>query len=213
MGGLMEGKKTLIFSTLAVALSIFSSAAIYQTLRSSVPVVMQTEGFPSMGKSSAPIEVVLIEDFQCKNCRAFSQKIIPKIQSQYVKSGKVRFTLVPVSFLAGSQAIANAALEVHRQNSSQFFTFLKDVLIHDGPIQSADLIRLARRLQGINLAQLENCIATGCHNHELEKNLKWAMGIMGDQFRTPALYVNGAPGSTYSFEAIQYQVEQLLAKP
>lgn len=212
-GGLMEGKKTLIFSTLALALSIFSSAAIYQTLRSSVPVVMQTDRFPSMGKSSAPIEVVLIEDFQCKNCRAFSQKIIPKIQSHYVNSGKVRFTLVPVSFLAGSQAIANAALEVHRQNPNHFFTFLKDILIHDGPIQSADLIRLARRLRGINLVQLENCIATGCHNQELEKNLKWAMGIMGDQFRTPALYVNGAPGSTYSFEAIQYQVEQILAKP
>jgi protein-disulfide isomerase len=211
--GHMEGKKSLIFSTLAIALSLFSSAVIYQTMRTRPPVVVQAERFPSIGKSSAPIEVVLIEDFQCKNCRVFSQKIIPKIKSHYVDSGKVRFTLVPVSFLAGSQAIANAALEVYRQNPTQFFTYLKDVLIHEGPIKSADLVRLARRLQGINLAQLENCIATGCHNQELENNLRWAMGIMGDQFRTPALYINGSPGSTYSFEAIQYQVEQILAKP
>lgn len=212
-GGLMEGIKALMLATLAVVLCIFGTAAVYQSVRSVTPVVMQTTGFPSMGKDSAPVEVVLIEDFQCKNCRAFSQKIIPKIQSEYVKSGKVRFTLVPVSFLAGSQAIANATLEVYQQNPSQFFVYLKDILTHDGDVKSHDLIRLARRLKGIDLAKLQSCIEKGCHNQELEKNLNWARGIMGDQFRTPALYVNGAPGSTYSFEAIQYQVDQILGKP
>src|SRR5579872_3092268 len=101
----MEGRKTLLLSTLAAALLIFGVAAVGQSTRKSSVVVGRTIGFPSIGKTSAPIEVVLIEDFQCKNCRAFSKQIIPKIQEKYIKSGKVKFTLVPVSFLAGSQVI------------------------------------------------------------------------------------------------------------
>lgn len=209
----MEGKKNLIWISMVAALVIFGSAAATHVFRARAPVSMETTGFPTIGKADAPVEVVLIEDFQCPNCRIFSQKIIPKIQSHYIRSGKVRFTLVPVAFLAGSQFIANAALEVHQQNPGQFFAFLKDVLHHEGELKLADLIRFARRLGGIDLAKLQTCIEKGCHNQELEKNLSWARGMMGGQFKTPALYVNGSPGSTYSFEAIQYQIDQILGKP
>ncbi|MBX7066897.1 MAG: DsbA family protein [Parachlamydiales bacterium] len=206
----MERKKALLVGTLAIALSIFSMASLYQTVRRSAPVAMRTAGFPSMGKSSAPVEVVLIEDFQCKNCRAFSKKILPKLQKQYVKEGKIRFTLVPVSFLAGSQSIANALMEVYHQNPKLFFSYLKEILNYEEELKLDELLRLARRLNGINLDKLEKCIQRQCHNDELQKNLSWAQGIMGSQFRTPALYVNGAVGSTYSFEAIQYQIDQIL---
>ncbi|MGB7978845.1 MAG: thioredoxin domain-containing protein [Chlamydiales bacterium] len=209
----MEERKTLVWTTAAVALLIFCGIAVYQTVRMSAPVSMQTEGFPSIGKMSAKIEVVLVEDFQCRNCRVFSQKIIPKIQSHYIKPGLIRFTLVPVSFLAGSQAIANAALEVYEQNPKLFFPYLKNILNHEGDVLPKDLIRLARRIGGIDVDQLKSCIQSGCHNGELEKNLNWARGVMGSQFRTPALFVNGVPASTYSFEAIQYQVDQILGKP
>jgi len=206
----MDRRKILVLSTLAAVALIFCVASISHAFKKNTAVVIKTLGFPSVGKTSATIEVVLIEDFQCKNCRIFSQKIIPKIQEMYIKSGKVRFTLVPVSFLSGSQMIANAALEVHQQNPGKFFTFLKALLNHEGEIKSADLVRLARRMGNIDLAKLEKCMENGCHNQELAKNLEWAVGIMGSQFRTPALYINGAPGSTYSFEAIQYQIEQIL---
>lgn len=208
----MELKKKLLVGTLALAFSVFAIAATLQVVGRSRPLSLQTAGFPMMGKSAAPVEVVLIEDFQCKNCRAFSQKILPKLQKEYVKSGKVRFTLVPVSFLSGSQSIANALMEVFHQNKSLFFPYLKEVLNFEGDLKIEDLIRIARRLNGIDLERLEKCIRNQCHNHELQKNLSWALGVMGNQFRTPAIYINGAVGSTYSFEALQYQIDLNLGK-
>ncbi len=208
----MEGRKTLIASTVAVALVLFGIAATYQVFHPPVPISISGKGFPTVGKSSAPIEIVLIEDFQCRNCRAFSQKIIPRIQSEYIRTGRARFTLVPVSFLLGSQAIANAALEVHRQRPDRFFPYLKEILNHEGDVKKKDLIRLARRMGGVDIEKLRECVEKGCHSQELEQNLNWAMGIMGSHFRTPALYINGAPGSTFSFEAIQFQVDQILRK-
>ncbi len=212
MGEHMGSKKFLFLATLTLFLSIFGIATLVHTVKTSSPIKMQTDSFPSWGKKAAPIEVVLIEDFQCKNCRAFSGKILPELQKKYIASGSVRLTLVPVSFLAGSQSIANALLEVHAQNPRQFFPYLKDILRHDGDIKTGDLIRLAKRLNGIDLIKLQTCIERRCHDEELKKNLTWAQDVMGSGFRTPALYVNGAVGSTYSFEAIQYQIEQILGK-
>lgn len=205
----MEGKKRIGIATFGSVLLVFLVATIVHYTAPSRPIETK-ENFPSFGKSSAPIEVVLIEDFQCKNCRAFSKKLIPPLREKYIHSGKVRFTLVPVSFLIGSQLISNAALEVYQQNPSRFFSFLNGVLEHDGEIRKADLIRIATRIGGIDLQKLQHCMTVGGHNKELDQNLSWAQGVMGAQFRTPSLYVNGDIGSTYSFEAVKYQIEQIL---
>ena len=205
----MEGKKKLGLATVASIFFVFVAALTVHLMTPAHQI--KTDGkFLSFGKRNAPIEVVLIEDFQCKNCRAFSKNIIPKLQDSYVNSGKVRFTLVPISFLRGSQMVGNAALEVYKQNPNWFFNYLKLVLEYEGEVKKGDLMRMAMRIRGIDLAKLERCIDSGCHNKELNENLDWAQKMMGAQFRTPALYVNGDVGSTYSFEAIQYQIELIL---
>lgn len=208
----MERKKLLIWGTLSAALLIFGGAVLFRE-KPKPFIVKQSGGFLSMGKTNAPVEIVLIEDFQCRNCRVFSQKVIPRIRDEYVKTGKARFTLVPVSFLTGSHIIANAALEVYRQNPGSFYTYLAEVLNQEGEVKAADLLRIAKRMGGIDLTKLHACIEKSCHKDELEENLTWARKIMGAKFRTPSLYINGDPGSTYSFEAIQYQINHVFGKP
>jgi protein-disulfide isomerase len=207
-GDLMDEKKKLGFITLGIARLIFFVARLADVGGGSLS--LNTRGFPSMGKGSAPIEVVLIEDFQCKNCLALSKKIIPKLQESYIRLGKVKFTLVPVSFLKGSQLVANAALEVKKQAPAQFFPFLSALFEYEGEVKREDILRMARRLHGVNLVKLERCMDLKCHSKELEQNLNWARNLMGARFRTPALYINGAVGSTYSYEAIEYQIEHIL---
>jgi len=214
-GGIMERKKNLVLATVAAALVVFGGAVFYEAGQKQIPFQVAGAGtLLSMGQRSSFVEIVLIEDFQCRNCMAFSHQVIPKIQMEYIRTGKARFTLVPVSFLAGSQGIANAVMEVYNQAPDRFFSYLEAVLeqYQDSEIKTADLIRLARRTGGIDLAKLQLAIERGSHNQALEKNLSWARGMMGGRFKTPALYINGAPGSTFSFEAIQYQIDQIIGK-
>ncbi|PIS01966.1 MAG: hypothetical protein COT85_07435 [Chlamydiae bacterium CG10_big_fil_rev_8_21_14_0_10_42_34] len=211
-GGFMDGKKALILVTAAVAIALFTIAAMNHFSHKSDVIEIKVDKAPTMGKSSAMVDIVLIEDFQCRNCRTFSRKVIPKIKSEYIKTGKARFTLVPVSFLAGSQAIANATMEVYHQSPDRFFPYLEEILNYELDVNAKDLIRLARRVGGIDLDKLHDSIVKGAHNEELRKNLSWAQGIMGARFRTPTLYINGSMGSTYSFEAIKDQIEQILGQ-
>lgn len=209
----MDRNKSLVLYTLAASLLVFSMASVYQTMYTKpAPIVLNTNGFLSVGKPSAPVEVVLIEDFRCTNCLKFSRTIMPKIQSEYIKKGTVKFVLVPVSFLAGSQAVANAALEVYKQNPERFFAFFEAILHEEKELKIAELVRIAKRIGGIDLIKLHQCIEKGCHEKELDQNLAWARNIMGLNFRTPAIYINGSPGSTFSYEAIQYQIKETLSK-
>ena len=151
---IMEGKKRLGAATLGSVLLAFLVATVVHYTAPNRPIKTK-ENFLSFGKSTAPIEVVLIEDFQCKNCRTFSKKLIPQLREKYIYPGKVRFTLVPVSFLIGSQLISNAALEVYQRNPNRFFSFLNEVLEHKREVRKTDLIRIARQIGGINLQKLQ----------------------------------------------------------
>jgi protein-disulfide isomerase len=207
----MKRKQHLILATLGLALAGFGSVAAWQ-MQQKAPELQMTEQVAalSIGHNSS-MEIVLIEDFQCRNCMAFSHQILPKIRAQYVETGKASFTLIPVGFLAGNQVIANAALEVKRQAPERLFAFLEAVLdeYEGGDLRMQDLIRLARRLGGIDLAKLQRCMENQCHKEELTRNLRWAQNLMGMKFKTPALYINGQSGSTYSFEAIEYQIGEM----
>lgn len=210
-GKLMDAKKKIVLLTLFSCAFFFTLFSAAYLMRDKVSIG-GVKGGIVFGEKKAPLKVVLIEDFQCKNCRAFSKRILPRIQSEYVGKGKAHFVLVPVSFLKGSRSIANGALEVYRQSPRQFYPFLEKVLALDGKVEKKDLYRIAKSLRGIDLTEFISCVEFGCHDKELEANLLWAKGLMGAEFRTPMLFVNGEKGSTYSFEAIVYQVERFLEK-
>jgi protein-disulfide isomerase len=207
-------RKALVAATLAVAVLLFGGASYHHLVQQAVPIEVKTSGFLSIGKASAPIGIILIEDFRCKNCREFSEKILPKIRSEFIQPGIARFVLVPVSFLTGSQAIANAALEVYQRHPDRFFSYLQQILIQSetGEVKAVDLIRMAQKVGGIDLATLQSAIAKGTHDQELDKNLQWAHRLMGASFRTPALFVNGVPVSTFSFRAIEERIKTIRGK-
>lgn len=208
----MERKKPLVLTTIAVVLTLFCAVAVWDQFSNSQPVEMNMSGFLSIGKMTAPVEIVLIEDFRCKNCCKFSEKILPKIYGEYVKTGRARFVLVPVSFLSGSQSVANAALQVYQHHPDRFFSFLKEILAQaqDGEVKTGELVRLARRVGGINLGNLQGAIEQGSYDVDLAKNLTWAQGLMGARFKTPAIYINGVRTDSFSYQAVAEEIERRL---
>lgn len=208
----MEPRKALVLATAAAAFVIFSGGAAYQFFRAPDSILIETKGYPTLGKAQAKVEVVVIEDFRCYHCREFSKKIFPQIRDRYIASGSVRYTVVPVAFLSGSKPIANAALEVNLRSPDRFFSYLQEIFLYsqERAINEKKLLEIAQKVGGIDLMQLKACIESKCHYDELDKNLQWAKSIMGKDFVTPAVYVNGVPTSSVSFPAIQARIDQIL---
>lgn len=205
-------RKTVLIST-AIAFASLIGAYYLQKEKGSSYIVFQNNRFPTLGYANAKIEIVLFEDFRCSACQYFEQEIFPQIVSKYIKTGKVKFIVVPLAFLKNSEIVANAAWAVFEQNPNQFFPFAAEIFRYSlkNELNSDDLIKIASQVGGIDLVKLESCIDKDCYFDVLEKNLEWAQDVMGSDFKTPTLYINGAKSSARSFKAIQAQIERFLS--
>jgi protein-disulfide isomerase len=64
------------------------------------------------GADKAPVTVIEIADFQCPYCGRFAREVAPKIDSAYVKTGKVKWVYMnfPLPTHAHSWSAAEAAM-------------------------------------------------------------------------------------------------------
>lgn len=208
----MAGRKKTVL--IAVSLAILSLAALrfWGGSKGASYIVLQKDRFPMVGLSSAKIEVVLFEDFRCSGCQYFDQEIYPRLSEHYIKTGKVKLIVVPLAFLKNSKILANAAWAVFEQNPKQFFPYVSGIfrLGSDEEVSAEDLIGLAAEVGGIDTEELEACIEKDCYSEILDKNLEWAREVMGNDFKTPSVYINGEKSSARSFKSIQAQIEKIL---
>lgn len=208
----MEKQKILVLATLCLALTVFVGATLVQSVQAPTAVVLKTAGFPTHGNPAAWVEVTVFEDFLCHNCRLFNAEIYPKLRAQYIDAGKVRYTMVPLAFIKGSKPMANAALAVYYMAPDRFFAYV-EALFHfpEGrKMNETALLEVAQKVGGISLARLQKAIDERTYYGQLRENLDWAKSVLGKDFRTPALYVNGIPTATHTFADLQMRIEHLL---
>jgi protein-disulfide isomerase len=208
----MEPRKLLVSLTAFFALAFFTGAVYYESVQMPAPLVLKTEGFPSEGNPKAWVEIAIFEDFLCHNCRTFNEEIYLKLKKEYIDTGKARYTMIPLAFMKGSKPIANAALAVFHSAPHRFFAYA-EALFHFPETQKVTptaLLEIAQKVGGIDLAYLQKAITERKFYGQLRENLEWAKETLGNNFRTPALYINGIPTSTSSFELIEMRMEHIL---
>ncbi|HSX25637.1 MAG TPA: thioredoxin domain-containing protein [Chlamydiales bacterium] len=211
----MEQRKRLVLVTIGVALTLFLAGSFYQIFRWPNQLAIEAKNSPTIGGLSAKLEMVAFEDFKCPHCCHFSKEIFPQIKAAYVDTGLARYTIVPLAFLDGSKVVANAVLAVYRQNPSRFLPFIQEVFtrcLADDELGEKELFQMAKEVGGINLALFQWCLDTHCYYEELEKNLHGARKLMGRDFATPTLYVDGIFTPTSSFRSMQKRIEKILAQ-
>ncbi len=202
----------LVLFTALLAICAIAAEAVYYALKIPDPIAVDTVGQPTIGNPKAKVEVVVFEDFRCQTCWLFNQQVYPKIQQKYITSGQVRYTLVPLAFLDDSKPIANAALAVYKIAPDRFFAYAHEAFNyyqHHEPDEKS-LLALAAKVGGIDLEQLESCIATHCHYPEIERNFYWARDLMGPDFGTPALFINGVRTSPKSYRVIETRIDRAI---
>lgn len=211
----MEGRKILVIAVSLIALGALITAGIYH--RNHAPIIeekalspIEIKGKPTIGNPLAKVHIVVFEDFRCPHCAEFSEKVFPKIKDAYIDTGKAQYTMIPVAFLPGSKPIANAALEVYATTPDLFFPYA-DELFASNPTTKKELLYLASNIKGIQLESLEACMKTDCHYQVLDQNLREIKKVMGNNYSTPAVYINGEL-TPANFHSVRARVEQILER-
>ncbi len=72
------------------------------------------------GRADAPVTVYEMADFQCPACRLFAVTVLPALDSEYVRTGKVRWVFInlPLTSIHPNAVAAAEASSPSRATSS-----------------------------------------------------------------------------------------------
>ena len=215
MGSKNIHQKLVVVTVVLISIVVIASMS-YLSGKKQKPNVIDIEKNPTIGLSNAPVHMVLFEDLLCYNCRLFSHNVLPEIKKNYIDTGKVKCTIILLAFMKGSQFPANAALCVNKTNPGKFYDYMQK--LHEFQAEDekdwesrSNLIQIASDIGDIDLLQLRLCIRQKSCYDELQRNMEIAKTTMGKNFGTPAVYINGAPLNSLSYDAIEKEIEKAQA--
>lgn len=91
----------------------------------------------TIGRPSAPVEIIEYGDTSCPVCRDASATSIPQLVDQYVKTGKVKMSFRPIAFISrSSERGALAAEAAGMQNA--MWPFVTLIYKNQGPESQED---------------------------------------------------------------------------
>lgn len=213
--------RTLVIWTLTVMVFLIGVAAILNHQQTPKGIALETEGQPTIGYAKAKVHVIVFEEPKCSNCKIYNEAISPLIKKNFIDTNKIRYTVIPVSFLPNSMPAVVALLSAYYQdarypNSELFFTFL-DYLYANQPNEyinwatPSTLLEMARKATPeINLVQLQQAIETDKYRKVAIENTEYGKSIMEGSIATPSIYVDGVAAEDLSYSAIREMIEKAL---
>lgn len=165
------------------------------------PIEIDIQGQPTLGYPKATVQVVAFLEPKCPDSKRYNNDVFPIFQKEYIFTNKVRYTVIPVSFLNRSMPAAIALLCVYHEdpdypNSDLFFDYLNYIYLNQPPEKenwatTHKLLEFAAAASpAIQQDLLKKCIEKQHYRTQIAKNTALGIKIMG-QISTPTIYVNG----------------------
>ena len=185
-----------------------------------LPDTISVEGNPSQGQDSARVGIIEFTDFQCPYCGRFTMQAYPKIVSDYVATGKIRFIYrdLPLSNMHPfAQPAARAAHCAGEQG--KFWEMHNSLFTDQRALQPQDIAGRATKL-GLDMTKFNDCVNSSKYSSEIDVSVKAAekmningtpsfvMGTFGDNKNV--MKVEKSIVGAYPFEKFQADLDDLL---
>lgn len=164
------------------------------------------------GDPDAPVEIIEYASLTCPHCARFAADIFPKIQSEYIDTGKVKFiyrnyVMNPYD-MAASVAARCKTPDVAKRLMKVYFDRQAAWVGAEDRVDA--LAGLARRAGGISRTQFDRCIA----NRDMQQHLAKMTQDGAARYNvnaTPTLLVDGSKvEATNDWNAVKAAIEAEL---
>ena len=141
---------------------------------------------PAKGDPNAPVKMVDVSSFTCSHCRDYTLTIEPKIDEQYIKTGKVYYIAHVLGFDSQAQQLGAAALCANDQG--KYWEYGALLFQNFGRVDSASLASFAQQA-GLDTQAFATCVNSGKHVKDAADSSDSAMSAGVDA--TPSFFLNG----------------------
>src|SRR5450631_2658429 len=167
----------------------------------------------ALGPANASVTITEYASMTCPHCAAFNEAVFPKIKSEYIDSGKVRYVFREFPLDIKAAAGSMLARCIAKEDSGKYFTVI-DLLFkqqNDWVMKdtTATLTRIGKQA-GLSQQQVEDCLKDQALLDKIAADQKYAAEVMKVD-STPTFFVNGEKikGET-SFEEFDKRIKSLL---
>jgi len=170
----------------------------------------------SKGSATAPVTVYEMADFQCPACRMFTVTVMPAIDSEFIRTGKVRWVFINLplpSIHPNALAAAEVAMCAARQG--RFWQTHDALYLHQDawarlPQPHDSLVALAQRV-GVDRDKLNACLQGGTARAEVERDAQRA--ARSGAHATPSFYIEGGllEGAPYTPDPMRRVLDSVYA--
>lgn len=125
----MNNKKLMIITIVVVVIAVAAmiilnkkiDQADQENAKGEHPVI---DNQPTMGEEDAPVSIVEFGDYKCPGCKTWSEKVLPKLEKDYINTGKAKLSYINVLFHGEESVRAALASEsVFKQDPENFWAF------------------------------------------------------------------------------------------
>jgi len=171
-------------------------------------------GLPTKGSPDAPVTMVEFSDFMCPYCARFATETLPKIEEEYVETGKVMvvFRHFPVHGEPSIQ-VAEATLCAHEQH--RFWEYhdrlFADSLTQGSRVFSLENLKALAAELGLDTERFNRCVDCRRYSEAVQEDIAEGnrLGVRG----TPTFFINGREIlGAQPYETFQRAIEEELAK-
>jgi protein-disulfide isomerase len=181
----------------------------------SVADVAKPVSLPDMalGPANAPVTITEFASMTCPHCAAFNADVFPKIKSEYIDTGKIRYVFREFPLDIKAAAGSMLARCIAKDDAGKYFAVI-DLLFK----QQADwvmkdttetLIRIGKQA-GLTQQAVEDCLKDQALLDKIAADQKYAAEVLKVD-STPTFFVNGEKikGET-SFDEFAKRINPLL---
>ena len=208
--------------TIALSLTGLSLLAGFSPLRliaeamaQSAADVAKPVSLPDMalGPANAPVTITEFASMTCPHCAAFNAEVFPRIKSEYIDTGKIRYIFREFPLDIKAAAGSMLARCIAKDDAGKYFAVI-DMLFkqqNDWVMKNTTetLTRIGKQA-GLSQQQVEDCLKDQALLDKIAADQKYASDVLKVD-STPTFFVNGEKikGET-SFEEFAKKINPLL---
>jgi protein-disulfide isomerase len=181
------------------------------------PALAQTAGSPVadvfLGSADATVTLVEYGSYTCPHCAEFYATVYPKLKSEYIDTGKVKFVFRD---FYRNKVDVWAGLLARCEGDMRFFG-IADLLFekqeawafHETALEVVDALKAIGRQTGLNDAQMDACMQDQARAEGL---VEWAqVNAEADKVEgTPTFTINGTKYTNMPWEDFQAALNEAL---
>jgi protein-disulfide isomerase len=220
------GSKPLIITrrAFAIALSLTGLAAlagfsplrlIAEAMAQSASDVAKPQSLPDMalGPANASVTVTEYASMTCPHCAAFNDNVFPKIKSEYIDTGKVRYVFREFPLDIKAAAGSMLARCIARDDAGKYFAVIDMLFKQQSDWVTKNTTETLTRIgkqAGLSQQAVEDCLKDQALLDKIAADQKFANEVLKVN-STPTFFINGEMirGET-SFEEFDKRIKSLL---